>query len=100
MEVNSNQSNRKAELEEKIRVLEDTKAKLQQDIAKIQETLTTAVLEKKAKGLEGEINNLRNIKMKLTEKPVAKEEDIITKKQVTSPNSPIRYGTWSKLPVP
>lgn len=100
MEVNSNQNNRKAELEAKILNLEETKSKLQQDIAKIQESLTNAVLEKKAKSLEGEINNLRNVKDKLTNNTSNQKEIINTTKQVTSSNSPIRYGTWSKLPVP
>ena len=110
MEFNSNQINRKDALESKIRNLELTKSHLQHDIAKIQETLATAGLEKKAKNLEGEINSLRTVKSNLEKKVKSKnfqqrktissisiDKDVPKKTQ--RQQSPVRYGTWSKLPV-
>jgi len=64
MKFNSDQINRKDDLEAKIRNLELTKSHLQHDIAKIQESIATAGLEKKAKNLEGEINSLRTVKIR------------------------------------
>ena len=110
MKFNSDQINRKDDLEAKIRNLELTKSHLQHDIAKIQETLATAGLEKKAKNLEGEINNLRTVKTRLEKKvksshsqqektKLSTSKDVDVQKKDKRQQSPIRYGTWSKLPV-
>tara|TARA_B100001971_G_C18052714_1_gene463708 strand:+ start:430 stop:765 length:336 start_codon:yes stop_codon:yes gene_type:complete len=110
MEFNSNQINSKDALKAKIRDLEETKSHLQHDIAKIQETLANTILEKKAQGLEGEIDNLEKVKMRLQKKiknnnlPRGKTSLNTTKetnaqKKPQSQHSPVRYGTWSKLPV-
>ena len=110
MEFNSNQINSKDALKAKIRDLEETKSHLQHDIAKIQETLANTILEKKAQGLEGEIENLKIVKTRLQKKiknnnsihgkasSKNAKEDIKQKK--LRQQSPVRYGTWSKLPVP
>tara|TARA_B100001971_G_C18017078_1_gene445391 strand:- start:126 stop:452 length:327 start_codon:yes stop_codon:yes gene_type:complete len=107
MEFNSNQINRKDALEAKIRNLEETKSHLQHDIARIQETLATAGLKKKAQNLESEIDSLRIVKLKLQKK--IKSNDLQQRKVNSSTSkeseksqrqqSPVRYGTWSKLPV-
>ena len=110
MEFNSDLINKKDVLEAKIKNLELTKSHLQHDIAKIQETLATVGLEKKAKNLEGEINNLRTVKTRLEKKvkssdlqqektnsSVSNNSDV--QKNAQRQQSPVRYGTWSKLPV-
>jgi chromosome segregation ATPase len=110
MKFNSDQINRKDDLEAKIRNLELTKSHLQHDIAKIQESIATAGLEKKAKNLEGEINSLRTVKIRLEKKmktsnlqqgktnsSISKDANVQKKSQ--KQQSPVRYGTWSRLPI-
>ena len=109
MVINNNLVSSKDDLKARIRTLEETKSHLQHDIAKIQETLANTILEKKAQGLEGEIENLRIVKMRLQKKTKNNnsihgkassknaKEDIKQKK--LRQQSPVRYGTWSKLPV-
>lgn len=105
------QADRRTELEVKIKTLEEERTRLQSEIAKMKEMLATAVLEKKAKELEGEVAQLRTVKTKLEEqmsnkpandsnKPTVNTgQPASTQKQQSSQNPPIRYGTWSKLPL-
>lgn len=109
MGINNNLVSSKDDLKARIRTLEETKSHLQHDIAKIQETLANTILEKKAQGLEGEIENLRIVKMRLQKKTKnnnsihgedsSKKAKEVVKQKKLSQQSPVRYGTWSKLPV-
>lgn len=111
METTSQQTSMRAMLEAKIKVLEAEKNHLQQDIARVKEMLTTVALENKAHALEGEVAQLRSVKVKLKEqlpnspRPTTNRPKENTrqarpeKKQQISQQSPVRYGTWSKLPL-
>lgn len=107
--------NRRVELESRVKKLEEEKASLQQEVARIKDLIATATLEKKAKVLEDEVAQLKTVKSKLEEqmvqqqvKPAAEKpvQAVEAAKPVQSQNvssgqsSPVRYGTWSKLPLP
>ncbi len=103
---------RRVELDARIKKLEEEKANLQQEVARIKELLATAALEKKAKVLEDEVAQLKTVKGKLEEqmmqqmKPAAEkpaqaaEAPKAVQNVSSSQGSPVRYGTWSKLPLP
>jgi predicted nuclease with TOPRIM domain len=104
------QTNRKTELANKIKILEEEKVHLQREIVRLKEMLTTSQLEKKAKQLESEVSQLRTLKGRLQNKmPNKSETDSATVtvpnlkqpavRQTDNQNSPVKYGTWSKLQV-
>lgn len=111
MEMTPQPTSRRAGLEAKIKALEEEKAYLQREVARIKEMLTTAALEKKARVLEGEVAQLKSVKTKLEEQlssnpqPAAEGPAANTtqarpvQKQPSGQNPPVRYGTWSKLPL-
>lgn len=102
--------NRKTELANRIKLLEEEKVNLQREIVRLKEMLTTSELEKKAKQLESEVSQLRTLKGRLQDKIPQKDETVnktVTVQNLNSPsitrtnnqNSPIKYGTWSKIQV-
>lgn len=105
---------RRVELESRIKKLEEEKVNLQQEVVRIKDLIATATLEKKAKVLEDEVAQLKTVKGKLQEqmmqqmKPAAEKpvQAVEAAKPVQSQSvsngqgSPVRYGTWSKLPLP
>lgn len=112
MQTTTQQTSRRVELEAKIKALEEAKAQLQRDIAGIKEMLTTAALERKARVLEGEVAHLRSVKGKLKDQlpnnPRPNPNRSTTKAGQARPGQkqssgqqrpPVRYGTWSKLPL-
>lgn len=106
--------NRRVELESRIKKLEEEKASLQQEVARIKDLIATATLEKKAKVLEDEVAQLKTVKGKLEEqmmqqvKPAAEKpvqaadaaKPVQSQSVSSGQSSPVRYGTWSKLPLP
>lgn len=113
METTPQPIGRRAELEARIKRLEGEKVQLQREIAKIKEMLTTSVLEKRAKTLEGEVAQLKSVKVKLQAQMAQRPNPVAEKPAQTSAaqtkpaqdppsgqRSPVRYGTWSKLPLP
>ena len=67
-------SDRKTELETKIRSLESEKTFLISDIASLKEKVTELELEKQANSLQGEVEALRTEKAVLEEKAATYEE--------------------------
>ncbi len=105
------QTGRRAGLEARIKALEGEKIRLQRDIGGIKEMLTTAALEKKARVLEGEVAHLKSVKGRLVNqlpnnpRPNSNPSTPKTsqarrvQKQADNQQQPVRYGTWSKLPL-
>ncbi len=104
METVSQESNRKRELDMKIKMLEQEKINLQKDIARIKDMLTTAALEKKANMLEKEVATLKSVKVKLEQQipnnpPLKPQSQKPTQNRMVEKESLVRYGSWSKLPL-
>jgi chromosome segregation ATPase len=112
METTSQPISRRAELEGRIKKFEEEKVQLQREIARIKEMLTTSVLEKRAKTLEGEVAQLKSVKVRLEAQMAQRPKPVVERPAQTSAatkpaqdppsgqRSPVRYGTWSKLPLP
>jgi peptidoglycan hydrolase CwlO-like protein len=112
MEIAPQPVSRRVELETRIKDLEEEKMYLQQEVSRMKEQLATVALEKKAKVLENEVTQLKTVKGRLQEQMAQQSKPVVTKpvqsaetakptqNASSSQNSPVRYGTWSKLPLP